>query len=421
MQQRLLDFIAAAPTAYHAVAEVKRRLEEAGYVPLPESGAVPGGKYYMSRGGSSLIALRLPRGKATGFMVTASHSDSPALKLKPALTHRAAPYEQLSCECYGGARLATWMDRPLGIAGRLLVRTEAGIESRLLCPEEPLAIIPTVAPHLKKDEEKLNAAVDMVPLTGLVGSDAALWKRLADCAGVAVEDICGHDLFLVCRERGTVLGAAGELLSAPRLDDLGCAYGCLEGFLRAEESCAVAVYALFDNEEVGSATQQGAASRWLWDVLAAAAEGQGQRMDSLCQQSFLLSADNAHARHPNYPQLSDGDHAPVLNGGVVLKFNANRRYTTDGVSAALLGELCHNHGIALQNYCNRADLPGGSTLGSIATTRFPVLSADIGLPQLSMHSCYETMGAGDMESLCRLARELYSRALQTDGERWQFI
>ena len=423
--ERLVRDIAASPTAFHAVDTARRHLETAGYAALDLScdwQLAAGGKYYLTAGGSTLIAFRLPEGKPTGFTVSASHSDAPCFKIKPSAEGAAAGhYVRLSTERYGGLLLNTWFDRPLAIAGRVLVEEDGRVVSHLVGPMENAAVIPSVAPHLNSEANngfKPNPAVDLQPLWTLAGGEGTLRRRVAEAAGVSESAILSHDLYLVNTQPGAEVGGRGEFLCSPRLDDLGCAFGCLEGFLSARESAAVAVYCLFDNEEVGSSTKQGAASTLFQSVLQRVATGCGCDLAALLQQSFLVSADNAHALHPNHPELSDAANAPVLNGGLVIKYNANQRYTTDGVSDALFTQLCQAAEVPVQRYANRADLPGGSTLGSIATTQVPMRAVDIGLAQLAMHSCCETMGSTDYAYLVRAMESYYSRALSTRGESW---
>ena len=423
----LLNRIAASPTAFHAVDTARRQLEEAGFAALNAAESwqlTAGGKYYLTANGSTLIAFRLPAGRPTGFMVSASHSDAPCFKLKPGCERAAAGhYVQLNTERYGGTLNNTWFDRPLGIAGRVLAEQDGRIVNRLVALQQDVAIIPNVAPHLNSEANtgfKANLNVDTYPLTALSGGEGALMELIAAEAGVEKDSILGHDLYLVCRDRGAVVGVKGEFISSPRIDDLGCAFGCLDGFLTAGESDAVAVYCLFDNEEVGSATKQGGASTLLQNVLQRIADGCGCSAAQLLEGSFLVSADNAHAIHPNHPEFSDPHNAPVLNGGVVIKYNANQRYTTDGVSAALFTALCREAGVSVQRYANRSDLPGGSTLGSIATTQTPMRAVDIGLAQLAMHSCYETMGSADYAQLVSAMQAFYSKSLTVSGDSWQW-
>ena len=425
LNQRLLDYIAASPTAFHAVANAAAALDKAGFTALDMAedwALTAGGKYYLTVNGTTLLAFRLPAGQPTGFMVTASHSDSPTFKIKPGFTRRSGNYVQLNTERYGGTIHATWFDRPLGVAGRvLLADVEGRISAQLVYPDRDLAIIPSVAPHLNSEANsgfKVNLNVDAFPLLAQANDPDALMQQLLGSGDGG--EVVGHDLYLVCRDRGTEVGTQGQFLCAPRLDDLACAFGCLEGFLQAGANDAINVYALFDNEEVGSATRQGAGSTLLATVLQRIANGCGCDYARLLPQSFLVSADNAHAIHPNHPEFSDPQNAPKLNGGLVVKFNAAQRYTTDGVSAALFTALCAKAGVRTQTYANRSDLPGGTTLGGIATTHAPLRAVDIGLPQLAMHSCYETMGSADLAELVSAATALYSHSLRTTGESWMW-
>ena len=425
LNQRLLDYIAASPTAFHAVANAAAALEKAGFTALDMAEdwtLTAGGKYYVTVNGTTLLAFRLSAGCPTGFMVTASHSDSPTFKIKPGFTRHSGDYVQLNTERYGGAINASWFDRPLGVAGRVLLSdVEGRISARLVYPDRDLAIIPSVAPHLNSEANngfKVNLNVDAFPLLAQAHDPDALMQQLLGSGDGG--EVVGHDLYLVCRDRGAQVGTQGQFLCAPRLDDLACAFGCLEGFLQAGENDAVNVYALFDNEEVGSATRQGAGSTLLATVLQRIAISCGCDYARLLPQSFLVSADNAHAIHPNHPEFSDPQNAPKLNGGLVVKFNAAQRYTTDGVSAALFTALCSKANVKLQTYANRSDLPGGTTLGGIATTHAPLRAVDIGLPQLAMHSCYETMGSADLTELVSAATALYSHSLRTTGESWMW-
>ena len=430
LNHQLLDFIAASPTAFHDVAQVTARLEKNGYAKLrtAEDWQIQhGGKYYLTANDSSLIAFHIPEGDAQGFMLSATHSDSPTFKLKPAPQRTTGQYVQLNTERYGGMLLSSWLDRPLGIAGRVLVEEDGRVVSHLVYPDRDLAIIPSVAIHVNRtanDGFKHNPAVDLIPLCGTAQSSNDLLPLLAESAGVDPSAVLEHDLYLVCRDRGTVFGTANDLLSAPRLDDLACVFGCLQGFLRAEEGNAIDVLCVFDNEETGSETKQGAASTWLRDTLrritAALNMDEAQYQQLLCR-SFMVSADNAHALHPNHPELSDKENSPVLNGGIVIKYNANQRYTTDAVSAALLRTVCRSANIPVQSFSNRSDMAGGSTLGSIANTHVPVRTVDIGLPQLAMHSAYETMGSADLAHLIHLIATLYGKTVHTADDGAQHL
>ena len=326
----------------------------------------------------------------------------------------AGMYTQLNVEKYGGMLMSTWMDRPLGIAGRVLLRKGAGIETRLLDLGGACAVIPNVAIHMNRkanDGYAWNPAVDLLPLWG-VGEEKGFFRpTLAMALACREEDILATDLALYNPQEGVEWNG---LLSAPRLDDLQCAFAGLTAFLSAGESEAIPVYCLFDNEEVGSQTKQGAASTFLKDTLERVCEalGQGEKYRQKVARRFLLSCDNAHAVHPNHPELSDPNHGVKLNGGVVIKYNAAQHYTSDGVSAALFQLICEEAGAPYQRYANRADMAGGSTLGSIANTQVSLNTVDIGLPQLAMHSAWETAGAEDTSSLVRALTAFYGKAVE---------
>lgn len=423
MNEKLFDYIAAAPTAYHACANTAKILFDNGYTELKEndSWSIESGKgYFVQRNGSSVIAFRVPCGEFRGFTIAASHSDSPCFKIKETAEISDANYVRLSVEKYGGMLCSTWLDRPLSIAGRAAVKVENGISTRLFDLKKPCAIIPNVAIHMNRNANEnmsYNAATDMIPLFGTVACRGGLTKAISDSLGVSREDIISLDAFLYTRERGVRFG---DLISAPRLDDLQCAFGSLEAFISSKEnvSSSIPVYALFDNEEVGSQTKQGAASTFLYDILQRIVYTLGGNQESyfkLVANSFMVSCDNAHAIHPNHPEYSDKNNFAVINGGIVIKYNANQRYTSDAVSAAIFKALCENVGVPTQSYANRSDMPGGSTLGNIANTQVSLNTVDIGLAQLAMHSAYETAGADDTEYLLKALRAIYSASFDFDG------
>ena len=417
----LFKFIQNSPTAYHTVASVKARLVAAGYTELSEGAAwklADGGKYFVTRNGSSVIAFR-KNAAARGFVITASHSDSPAFRVKASGESAAGAYTKLPVERYGGMILYSWLDRPLSIAGRAVTRTDDGIAVRLLNIDRDLLVIPSVAIHLNRGvNEKFspNPAQDLIPLLSASGETVKLNALIADELGVKPEDVISHDLFLYVRDEGKTVGAKGELLLSPRLDDLGCVYSSLEAFLDSEEQGMTPVLAVFDNEEVGSDTKQGAASTFLFDTLSRVYPERDEYLAALAS-SYMISADNAHAKHPNHPELSDADNAPVINGGVVVKFNANQKYTTDSISAAIFTEACRKVGVKHQTYYNRADMPGGSTLGSIANTKVSISTVDVGLPQLAMHSAVETAGAYDLFDMISVLTRLYSTEIGIKADK----
>ncbi len=415
LNQRLLTFLDASPTAFHAVDNLKNRLLEAGYCRLWEHqpwDLSPGGSYFTVRGDGSLIAFRIPRRGFRGFMIAAGHSDSPTYKVREtAEVTSPGGCVRLSVEPYGGMIHRSWMDRPLSVAGRVVVRGGDTLCTRLVNVDRDLLVIPSVAIHMDRNVNKgteLNPAVDLLPL---FGSEPGKFRSLvAEAAGVREEDLLSTELFLYPRTPGTLVGAEEEFIAAPRLDDLQCVFACAEGFLAAEESGSVPMLCVFDHEEVGSGTGRGADSTFLTDVLERICPDREQYLTAVAN-SCLVSADNAHAIHPAHPEYADKQEFPVLNGGVVIKYSANQRYTTDGVSAAVFAELCREAEVPVQRFSNRADLPGGSTLGNISTAHLSVPSVDVGLPQLAMHSSYELAGAKDTAYLARVMTRFFSGAI----------
>ena len=414
----LMEFLDNAPSVYHAIEYLKNTLENRGYARLSESenwSLTPGGKYYLTRGGSAVIAFRVPGGTPKGFLMSASHSDRPTFKVKEN-GELAGTYTRLATEKYGGMLMGPWLDRPLSIAGRVMVQTENGFQSKLLNIDRDLLLIPNVAIHMNRkanDGYTWNPAVDTLPLLGGKDAKGKLNDLLEEEAG---GKILGHDLYLYIRQKAAVWGIDGDFLSSAALDDLECAWSCTQGFLKADESESIPVLCVFDSEEVGSSSVQGAASTLLETTLQQICGALGLSLPRMLAQSFMVSADNAHAVHPNHPEFADPTNAPVLNGGVVLKFNANQRYTTDGLAAAVFRSACAKAEVPVQTYYNRADIPGGSTLGNISLAHVSVPTADIGLPQLAMHSCYETAGTADAISLEKAMASYYGSTLEvSDG------
>ncbi len=436
MNTALFSYIAACPTAFHTVAHSAELLTEAGYTCLTEAEdwqLSPGRGYFVTRNGSTLIAFRIPAGAFDSFMMAAAHGDAPAFKIKENAELPDQNYVRLSVEKYGGMLCATWMDRPLGIAGRVTVRTADGLETRLVDLCYPVdgktsvnALIPSVAIHMNRsanDNASYNPAVDMIPLAGTATATVAGgWREaVARAAGTSAADILTTDLYLYNPQPGVEWNG---LISAPRLDDLQCAFCCLSGFLIAGQrgdTGALPVLCLFDNEEVGSQTKQGAASTFLWDVLCRLTDCLGLSLSGLRRRlasSLMLSCDNGHAIHPNHPEYADKNHAPLLDGGVVIKYNASQRYTSDAVSAGLFRLICEKAGVPCQMYANRADMPGGSTLGNISSTQVSVPTVDIGLAQLAMHSAFETAGADDTANMIQALTAFYSSSVHmgSDGQ-----
>ena len=416
----LMAFLDASHSVYHAAAYLADTLERSGYTRLLEGDSwqlTPGGKYYLTRGGTAVLAFRVPQTTPAGFMMSASHSDRPTFKVKEN-GELAGAYTRLATEKYGGMLMAPWLDRPLSVAGRVLVETESGVQSKLVDIDRDLLLIPNVAIHMNRkanDGYTWNPAVDTLPLLGSKAAAGKLNKLLEKAAG---GKILGHDLYLYVRQKATVWGMDKEYISSAALDDLECAWCCTQGFLQSSESESIPMLCVFDSEEVGSSSVQGAASRLLEDTIRRICAALSLDESRMLANSFMVSADNAHALHPNHPEYADSANAPVMGGGVVLKFNASQRYTTDGLSAAIFRKVCAKANVSVQTYCNRADIPGGSTLGNISLSHVSVPSADIGLAQLAMHSSYETAAVADAISLEEAMTAFYGHSLKVSGEEY---
>lgn len=423
VSKRLLHFLENSPTAFQAVDSIKEELEKSGFSRLQEGQRwvlKKGGKYFTTRNGSSLIAFRIPKRTPAGFMITASHADSPAFKIKTNPEIPADGYVKLNVEPYGGLLMYPWFDRPLSLAGRILVQNGSSLNAIHVHMKKDLFLIPSVAIHMNPEANNghaLNAQTDMLPVIGTEAAKGRLFRLIAEEAGVKENTIVAHDLYLYIREAGRVWGACDEFISAPHLDDLQCSYANLHGFLQAESGNSIPVMAVFDNEEVGSLTKQGAGSTFLEDTLLRISEGVGlapEQYRMLLASSFMISADNAHAVHPNHAEKSDPINRPHMNRGPVIKYNANQHYTTDAISAAVFKMLCRNLNIPFQEFTNRSDMRGGSTLGAISNAHVSLHTVDIGLAQLAMHSCYETAGVKDTGYLIRILARFFASSFQAD-------
>ena len=419
ISQQLLEFIENSPTCFHAVQAMTDILSAEGFTELKENQKwhiENGGRYFVTRNGSSLSAFTVPFQEMKGMHIIASHSDSPSFKIKenPELESEGH-YIRLNVEGYGGMIRAPWFDRPLSVAGRVIVKDKAqgGFRSILVDIGRDLVMIPNLAIHMDRqinDSCKYNIQKDMLPIYGDLSAKGTFMKLIADTAGVPEEEILGHDLFLYNRQKGTVWGASGEFLSCSRLDDLQCAFASLKGFLAGKRQEYLAVHCVLDNEEVGSGTKQGAASTFLYDTLTRIHTSLGLSQEDYLihlADSFMISADNAHAVHPAHTDKADPANRPYINGGIVIKFSASQKYCTDGVSAAIFRDLCQRAGVPVQTFVNRSDMAGGSTLGNISNTQVALNTVDIGLPQLAMHSPYETAGVKDTGYLIRAAEEFF--------------
>lgn len=417
---KLADFIKASPTQFHAIANIAQILEENGFHKLTEGSAwnlAPDGHYYVIRNNSSIIALKTGTDlEEYGFNVTASHSDSPTFKIKEnAEIAVQKKYTKLNTEGYGGMLCSTWFDRPLSVAGRAIVKKDGSLETKLVNIDRDLLMIPNLAIHMDREVNNghaYNKQIDMLPmLSGSVLEAGSLKKLIVSELGVRAEDIYGTDLYLYNRMQPAVWGAKNEFFSCPKLDDLQCAYASLQGFLKGKNQKSVNVYACFDNEEVGSGTKQGAGSTLFYDTLfrinLALGKGEEDFYRALAG-SFLLSCDNAHAVHPNYQEKTDEENHAYMNEGIVVKSHAGQKYTSDAVSIAVFKTLCERANVPVQFFANRSDMNGGSTLGNIAMSQVSMNAVDIGLPQLAMHSSYETSGVEDTSYLIQAVEEFYN-------------
>ena len=420
----MVSFIQKSPTAFHAVEQMRSLLKDNGYEELLEGRKwhiEPGHRYFVTRNNSSIIALNLGTQLDNySFNVAASHSDSPTFKLKEnAELEVRGKYAQLNTEGYGGMLCATWFDRPLSIAGRVLVKEGDSYITRLLKIDRDLVLIPNVAIHMNRavnDGFAYNKQVDLLPLFGGTETKAGDLKALiAKELNVNEEDICGEDLYLYNRMSPSIWGAHEEFISSPQLDDLQCAFTSLQGFLKGSNDQSINVFACFDNEEVGSGTKQGAASTFLYDVLHRINNALGKDDEDYYRAlaaSFMLSADNAHAVHPNHPEKTDVNNCVYMNEGVVVKSHAGQKYTSDGVSIAVFKGICEKAGVPVQFFANRSDVVGGSTLGNIAMAQVSMNSVDIGLPQLAMHSSYETAGIKDTYYMIQVMEEFFNSHIE---------
>lgn len=427
ISQELLDFLKKSPSAFHAVESIKEELVNHEYQELLEGShwtVVPGGKYFVTRNNSSIIAFHVgTKLDRYGFNVAASHTDYPTFKIKEnAEIEVKGKYTQLNTEGYGGMLCATWFDRPLSIAGRVLVKDGDHFVTRLLNIDRDLIMIPNMAIHMNRavnDGYAYNKQIDMLPLFGGADTKPGDFKKLiADELNVEVKDIYGSDLYLYNRMAPSIWGAHEEFISSQHLDDLQCGFTSLKGFLKGYNDESINVLACFDNEEVGSQSKQGAGSTFLYDVLKRINKALGKDEEEYYRalaSSFMLSADNAHAVHPNHPAKTDVANCVYMNEGIVVKSHAGQKYTSDALSIAVFRGLCERAGVPVQFFANRSDELGGSTLGNIAMSQVSMNSVDIGLPQLAMHSTYETAGIKDTYYMIKVMEEFFNSHISEES------
>ena len=425
--QDLLDFIKSSASMFHAVDEISKRLEDKGFIYLAEQEKwemEKGGKYYTTRNNSSIVAWHIGEDLSDyHFQMTSAHTDSPTFKVKAeAELDGPENYLRLNTEAYGGMIDSSWFDRPLGLAGRVFVKENDKIVSKLINIDKDILMIPNVAIHLNRDINKgysYNKQIDLLPILSAGELKKGAYKHLlAKELGLEEDQILSADLFLVNRQRQAIWGVEDEFVSSPKLDNLQSTYVTLMAFLESSNPKAINVYTSFDNEEVGSGTKQGALSTLLKDSLMRINTGLGFELEDYHQavaKSFMVSCDNAHALHPNHPDMYDKNNRSYLNKGLVIKEAANQKYTTDAFSRAVFESLCDQAQVPYQRFANRSDKPGGSTLGNLSNQQVSLHAIDVGLPQLAMHSAYETGGAKDSLYAIEAFKAYFSTNLKIEG------
>ena len=421
--KRLIHFLDVNPSPFHVVEALCKMYEKAGFKRLYEKERFEikkGENYFVTRNNSAIIAFKVPDEDCYRFNITAAHSDSPTFKIKANAEITAEKnFVKLNVEKYGGMLMAPWFDRPLGIAGRVMVKNGTGIEERLLHIDRDIIMMPNLAIHMNREANegyKYNAQTDTEPIFAELGSDTTLYDVIANELHILKEAILDTDLFLTNRVKGSIWGAGNEFIAAGRLDDLQCVFAGAESIIEAKNKNNISVHCVFDNEEVGSGTKQGAASTFLKDVLVRVNKALGGDEESYLQavaKSFMVSADNAHSVHPNYTEKADPCNRPVVNGGVVIKYNANQKYTTDAVSGAVFRDICKEAGVPVQTFTNRSDVAGGSTLGNISNTQVSLNTVDIGMAQWAMHSPYESGGVKDTYYLEMAMKQFFETDIST--------
>lgn len=429
ISQELLSFIQKSPTSFHVIDTMKDLLNKEDFIELKEYESweiKKGGKYYVTRNDSSIIVFTI--GNVLDdyhFQLTASHSDSPTFKVKAnAELKGKGGYLRLNTDGYGGMICPSWMDRPLSLAGRVIVKEGNMIKSKLISFDKDLVLIPNVAIHLNRSinsQFEYNKQIDMIPLfsTGEC-QEGDYYQMIANELNINKEDIYGLDIYLVNRTHPTIWGLKDEFISSPKLDDLQCAFSSLKAILSSHNKHAINVMACFDNEEVGSGSKQGALSTFLYDTLNRINDNLGYTKEDYYKaiaKSFMISCDNAHAVHPNHSEKTDETNCTYMNQGIVIKHHANQKYTTDGYSHAIFKAICKKAQVPFQEYENRSDIVGGSTLGNLSNQKVSLHSIDIGLAQLAMHSSYETAGTKDTYYLVEALKMYYSKNILIEGSQ----
>lgn len=422
----LVDFINNSPVSFFATENVKKMLLENGFKELSENkpfNVQLGDKVLFLRNNSSLVALDIGE-DVKGFAayhVIASHSDSPCLKIKPECDGKSDIYNRINVEVYGGMIMSSWLDRPLGIAGRVMVKTNEGLQAHLINLEDDIVMIPNQCIHFNRSLNNgyaFNPASDLQAFIAQELEGSPLREMVSKHLGVAKEDIATFDLYLYNREFGYLWGKKKEYVSSSRLDDLECVFCSSKAFINSHNKNAVNVLYIADNEEVGSESRQGADSDFLQTILMQISSKLGLNYEISKANSFLVSADNAHAVHPNNPGITDGQNKAYMNKGLAIKYNAAQSYTSDSVSSAIFQKICDNANVPYQSFTNRSDIRGGSTLGNILLSHISFMSVDMGLPQLAMHSSFETAGTYDIKYAIKAFEQFYQSDIIIDGNKF---
>jgi len=420
----LLAFIDASPSPWHAVASCKQRLLAAGFQRLEEVDRwqlEPGGRYFVVRGGSSIVAFTLGETPLldTGLTLVGAHTDSPGLRVKPRPAEDSAGVVRLGVEVYGGPILATFSDRDLGLAGRVMVRTGSGIESRLVHLDEPLLRLPNLAIHMNREVNeaglKFNKQTELPLLLGIGepgrSADERFRQPVAAAAGVAPEALMTWELVACDTQKGAFWGVDREFVANGQLDNLASCHAALSALLATQRPTQTCIVALFDHEEVGSESAVGAGGSLVGDLLQRIALQAGLDVEDqrrLLARSFFISADMAHAWHPNFPAAYEPCHRVQVNAGPVIKSNANQRYSTGADTAALFMAICEQAGVPCQQYAHRTDLGCGSTIGPIVAARLGIPAVDVGAPMWAMHSARESAGVLDHHYMIRALSAAFS-------------
>jgi len=427
----LINFLDSSTANYLAIENASKILVQNGFVKIEENRSYKfkkGDKVFCVRNGTSLLAFNIGNNineNNYSYHIIASHSDSPCFKIKPVADGKTDIYNKINVEPYGGMICSSWLDRPLGVAGRLIIKDRDGLTAKTISIDEDILMIPNLCIHFDREAnsgKEYNMAIDMQPFYAQGLSEHSFIDYLAFKSGVSKKKIVSHDLYTFNRQKVSIWGENSEFISSPRLDDLECVYTSLRAFVDSSNNDCINTLYISDNEEVGCSSRQGADSDFLSLMIERITESLGfsQSMNSIAiSNSFLISADNAHAVHPNFPSITDSDNKCYMNKGIAIKVNSSQRYTTDSISSAIFQEICEKAEVPFQFFANRSDKRGGSTLGNVLINHVSLLSVDVGLPQLAMHSSYETAGVFDISNAYKAFSKFYQSNILIEENKFQ--